>query len=854
MNIHQEYLDKGWTAPIPIPEGAKYPPPNKTTGDIPQIKKSKIESLWLDAPQNSNTALRMQIDHPKYDIIGIDIDQYGNKRGRDHIRQMEKELGTLDLENVPCCSRRGVDSLSGQRYFLVPKGIKWKAFACTDVEILQISHRYAVVYPSIVDGEQYIWFQNGEQIDIPNVNDLPVLPDPWVNALTRGKRSKFGTRSLKSNFDKQSGLDDQYLAAVEWLRTNMFGWDNAGEAEDSRSHISGQMDTITSPDRLVDLFQANSHDSMVSVIHAAVMLSVEGHVGLKIALHRIKKTFLEEVTSRDDGTARSQAVAQREFKRALVGEVDRLINEVDQGNIVLTGDPKDLALPNFISNLVRDESFKRPDTINPYDYTDDDRGHAQAFVDYWGVDVLATDDRDEKFAVWLDKKGRYLFRRTEQMFGHVVAAIPDRLTRVAEDYIAQANAIEARMGEGQVPEDTPDPDEVRAEGFKLLDRASKTRGTVVMKNILAQLPSMPQIGVERMAFDSNPGIMGAANSETIELERIHEMVPVRPSKQSDMLTFSTAVSVQPEAQNDVWDNFLKKHLPDPALRRFVQKVIGYCLEDGNPEKILPILWGETNTGKTAVLEACKSALGDYGGTVPITKLFGSRDGAPNPELLSVMRKRMVTLSEVGSDETLSASALKRITGNDQLMARKNHSNEVPEQRPLFTPYMSTNSIPNIRGGDAATKGRLLILPFRVQGRPGRTTAENDIVNNPKVQSAVLWWIIEGFRMYREEGLHKDTWPEEVLQLSDEFMSGTSDYHAFLEEKFVEDSDARCPVDAVWKSWEAWCAKQNIDRRTMGTRKEFEARMKANGFTRFRTTYPGYDKKVMCFRGISPRTE
>ena len=135
MNIHQEYLDKGWTAPLPIPEGAKYPPPNKTTGDIPKLKESKIESLWLDAPQNSNTALRMQIEHPKYDIIGIDIDQYGNKRGRDHIRQMEEELGTLDLENIPCCSRRGVDSLSGQRYFLVPKGIKWKAFACTDVEI-----------------------------------------------------------------------------------------------------------------------------------------------------------------------------------------------------------------------------------------------------------------------------------------------------------------------------------------------------------------------------------------------------------------------------------------------------------------------------------------------------------------------------------------------------------------------------------------------------------------------------------------------------------------------------------------------------------------------------------------------
>lgn len=849
LDTVNDYINRGWAAPLPITAGAKYPPPQGMTGDIPELSRKAVESAWKGKPEDTNIGLRMQASGA-YDIIGIDIDHYGEKSGFTHITDLQDELGPLPLSTMPICSRRGMESHSGQRYFRVPKNIKWKNAVCQDVDVLQISHRYAVVYPSIVEGEQYIWFQDGKQIDIPFVSDLPILPPEWVEFLKKGRVTRLGSSKSSSVLDEGKNLSEKYRLAIDWLRDNIHGWDVPITSDNVEDGMSSQLRSVTDVDTLLEKFSHNSHDTMIATVHSAVMLSVEGHIGLKPALHRIKTTFISEVTSRTDSSRRSESQAEAEYQRALVGEVTRVATDVESGNLTITSDASAVALPNFFRNLVRDESVKRPDSIDQNSYSDDDYGHATAFTDWWGMDVLATDDKDERFAVWVEKTGRYAFRSTDQMFGHVVAAISSRLDKSAEQIEAKAEMLEAAIGEGQIEEPDTDPDDLRKAARKIRDRASRTRNTSTMRNILAQLPSMPRSSVERLAFDANPNILGGSNSETIDLTRIGEEPFVRPSRQSDLLTFSTAVAVQPNARSDVWDKFLDKHIPDLELRRFVQKVIGYSLEDGNPEKILPILWGETNTGKTAILEACKAALGDYGGTVPITKLFGSRDGAPNPELLSVMKRRMVTLSEVGSDETLSASALKRITGNDRLMARKNHSNDVPEQRPMFTPYMSTNSIPKISGGDAATKGRLLIMPFREQAKPGRTTFENDIVSNPRIQSAVLWWIIEGFQMYRQEGLGKETWPKAVTELSDEFMSGTSELHAFLDDELSYHPDSRVPVEHVWKAWERWCATQNMDRRAMGTKKEFYDQLKANGFQRYRTTFRGYENKVFCFKGVS----
>ena len=118
----KQYVARGWSEPLPVSPGQKYPPPTGHTGNVPQAEPEKIEKLWKGRKQNSNLALRAPSN-----VIFLDVDHYGDKRGLDFLRKMEDQLGPLYLEKLPHSTRRGRDALTGQWPFKVPEGLSWKS-------------------------------------------------------------------------------------------------------------------------------------------------------------------------------------------------------------------------------------------------------------------------------------------------------------------------------------------------------------------------------------------------------------------------------------------------------------------------------------------------------------------------------------------------------------------------------------------------------------------------------------------------------------------------------------------------------------------------------------------------------
>jgi hypothetical protein len=173
-----------------------------------------------------------------------------------------------------------VRSQSAQYFFLVPKGREWNAKVCADVDVVQFTHRYSAVWPSVVDGEQYKWYIGGEEVGIPNVNDLPVLPEKWVNHLTRDKSGRRGTGERKAI--------GGYREALNWLRDNISGWDVEADSDDPNVLMSPSMRDASTSEAFVQSLSTNAHDTMVSAIHSVVMLGTEGHHGLKAAIHHIR--------------------------------------------------------------------------------------------------------------------------------------------------------------------------------------------------------------------------------------------------------------------------------------------------------------------------------------------------------------------------------------------------------------------------------------------------------------------------------------------------------------------------------------------------------------------------------------
>ena len=127
-----------------------------------------------------------------FEVLGIDVDSYGEKSGGKQLKELEAKLGALP---PTATSSARDDGVSGIRFFVVPAGLAWSGKLASNIDVIQKCHRYAVVWPSIhPDDRLYRWYLDGAAPDghsysngVPAVGALPRLPDAWVDFGTRGR-------------------------------------------------------------------------------------------------------------------------------------------------------------------------------------------------------------------------------------------------------------------------------------------------------------------------------------------------------------------------------------------------------------------------------------------------------------------------------------------------------------------------------------------------------------------------------------------------------------------------------------------------------------------------------------------
>lgn len=185
------YKAKGYS-PLPLPKGQKTPVPQGYTGQEGLMASGPDIQEWIEENPDRNIALRLPNT-----VIGIDVDDYGIKQGKQSMLDAIAAFGKLP--NVGrLTSRHGDKSASGIRLFRVPAGtVLASQFSSAglgkDVEILQFHHRYAVAPGSIHPETKrpYLWINpDGSQGEIPSVAELPDLPAAWIEGLQPKTRSE----------------------------------------------------------------------------------------------------------------------------------------------------------------------------------------------------------------------------------------------------------------------------------------------------------------------------------------------------------------------------------------------------------------------------------------------------------------------------------------------------------------------------------------------------------------------------------------------------------------------------------------------------------------------------------------
>lgn len=191
QQAHQLYRAAGWTGPLPLPPGRKYPPPDGWTGYHGADPSGADSWAWANEPPlpgepdyrgTAQLALRMPDG-----VIGVDVDDYGSKHGATTIRHAIDQYGPLP--RTWRSTARGAGQPSGILFYRVradtafPGLLKFPEMQLADVELIQRHHRYAVAWPSVHPDTDtpYLWYSpDGAAADQPpNVDDLPWLPDRW---------------------------------------------------------------------------------------------------------------------------------------------------------------------------------------------------------------------------------------------------------------------------------------------------------------------------------------------------------------------------------------------------------------------------------------------------------------------------------------------------------------------------------------------------------------------------------------------------------------------------------------------------------------------------------------------------
>ena len=138
--------------------------------------------------------------------------------------------------------------------------------------------------------------------------------------------------------------------------------------------------------------------------------------------------------------------------------------------------------------------------------------------------------------------------------------------------------------------------------------------------------------------------------------------------------------------------------------------------------------------------------------------------------------------------------------------------------------------------------RINILPFDKFFKKSErdTTLETQFLS-PECRSAILNWMLKGYRLYREEGLKPTARMKEILE---EYEKGYDVYNQFIEENLrLRKDNNRCdPTDttlkAVWEAGKKWLKDNNY---YVPTRRDFVFELKKAGVQIYKKNNQDYIK-------------
>lgn len=762
----QLYVDAGWPVPFPLPVGRKHPPPDGTTGqhgrDIEWTPGTEIDP-WHDA--EGNYGLRMPDG-----VIGLDVDVYGDKHGDRVIEGLEAELGPLPAG--PWSSSRAWPS--GIRFYRVPAGLRFRGAIPGGVEVIQRHHRYAVVWPSVVEGRAYRWHGPDGDDDRPvSLSELPELPEAWVRWLQQGASDATGPAGTP----EQVAQTEAVLFAREGLCPEV-----AGLLADADA-------------RMAEAAEGGRHDAMTGLAFRLAHLSAAGHLSWAEGSNTLGDLWGQHVSYSGE--------RWQEFVR---------IMRTALGKVEITGTTDPCALfgsaqPESSYPGPRGGEFMRPHPGFPEIEKEQGEG-VSSTVEVGGVvlfdPVSAYDDSALASAVlaWHAADVRYLsdagawLRRHADAWEVVGVSVADG----ARGLVAQAAR---HMPRGRKDAEDGSTEKVRHERYKTLHNSA---GLSRVSAYLAALVQSETGLTMRMAdLDTEPEILWAGG--VAWSLRASAKGPVRAEVDPGTPHARTAGCTPAQVPTPLWDAFCAAVWPDLLTQLWSLRVLSIGLT-AYADRAMPILWGAPGRGKTQVMSLVSDVLGSYA-TAADARLLGSSDPHASVKL-ALAGARFATLDESPRTSHVAVEKLKNLTGGGTETGNLMGRNPVTF-RYTHTLCLTSNDEPHV--ADDGLRSR--VRSIECTGDPAEVRAARKAIG----QLSGAAWQAERPGVLADLMRHAAGWladpttsdnPVDVELQIEAARRQQDPVLAWLDDRTTGGS-GETPSPALYEDFRIYCARQGFDR-------------------------------------------
>lgn len=355
-----------------------------------------------------------------------------------------------------------------------------------------------------------------------------------------------------------------------------------------------------------------------------------------------------------------------------------------------------------------------------------DSGNAERFIDRHGHAFRFAEDRAEWWSwvtpVWRTRDAGPMYRAA----------------------LETARSIRA---EADLCDDERPNKNTKSEREKMLSWALVSESRRAMDSMLTVAAHLKPISTTSSAFNVDPWLLNTPKG-IVDLRDDGSITPNRPEA---MMTRCTRAKYDAMATCPEWSAFMKTiTCGDVELEDYLQRAAGMTLIGNQRDHVVLFCSGDGGNGKGTFLNTLLWVLGDYGMTLQPNVLIEKRNDSHPTELADLEGMRMAVTAELPRNAAWDEVKLKSLSGADRIRAHKMRQDNV-EFDASHTLWIAGNDQPRIRGTNAGIWRRMKAIPFDANIPPEEQ--DRDLPDKLKAESdGILWWMLEGCRMYRERGL------------------------------------------------------------------------------------------------------